>query len=139
MGCQAPRPDNLGLKEKKGVEHKVLNPCPDSPNCIGSHYPQDEDHYLEPLKYETSKEQAQKNLESLLKKTSGAKVIKSTPEYLHVEFTSSIFRFIDDVEFNFSQDNLIHFRSASRMGHSDLGANKKRIEEITFRFYQRDF
>lgn len=139
VSCQAPRPDNLGLKEKEGVQHKVLNPCPESPNCIGSHYPEDKEHFLEPLKYETSQEDAHKNLKGLLEKTSGAKIVSETPHYLHVEFTSSVFRFIDDVEFNFTQDNLIHFRSASRMGHSDLGANKKRMEEITFRFYQRDF
>lgn len=139
VSCQAPRPENLGLKDKDGVNHKVLNPCPESPNCIGSHYPQDKDHFLDPLKYETDKEEAQKNLKSLLKKTAGAQIISESEDYLHVEFTSSLFRFIDDVEFNFTQDNLIHLRSASRLGHSDLGANKKRMEKITFRFYQRDF
>ena len=139
VSCQAPRPDNLGLIEKEGIGHKLLSPCPDSPNCIGSHYSDDKDHYLEPIKYETSTEEAQKNLKGLIKKTSGAKIVKEEPNYIHVEFTSSLFKFIDDVEFNFTKENVIHFRSASRLGHSDLGANKKRMEEVTFRFYQRDF
>ncbi len=56
-------------------------------------------------------------------------------DYLHVEFTSLIFRFKDDTEFYLSiEDAKIHFRSASRLGYSDLGANRKRMETIRLRF-----
>ena len=51
-------------------------------------------------------------------------------EFLHIEFTSKIFRFIDDVEFYFDKPGVIHFRSASRIGHSDMGVNRDRMEEI---------
>ena len=51
--------------------------------------------------------------------------------YLHVEFTSRIFRFVDDVEFVFEDETkTIHFRSASRTGYSDFGVNRNRMEEI---------
>jgi uncharacterized protein (DUF1499 family) len=136
VSCQAPRPKDLGSKIVEGKS--TLSKCPDSPNCIGSHYQLDVDHHLDPLKYETTKENAKKLLLSILNRTDNAKVITNDSDYIHVEFTSSIFKFVDDVEFNFQEENLIHFRSASRTGHSDLGANKKRMETITFRFYQND-
>ena len=60
----------------------------------------------------------------------------NTDEFLHIEFTSKIFRFIDDVEFYFDEPRVIHFRSASRIGHSDMGVNRDRMEEIERLFIQ---
>lgn len=134
--CQAPRPKDLGLKENEGS--MVLKPCPESPNCVGSHYPTDKEHHLKPIKYQLSKEQAHKRLLKILQKTESASIVVQNEDYIHAEFTSSIFKFIDDVEFNLTEEPLIHFRSASRMGHSDLGANKSRMNEIVFHFYQND-
>jgi len=58
--------------------------------------------------------------------------------YLHVEFRSTLFRFVDDVEFVIDEpQGLIHIRSASRVGYSDLGANRKRMEKIRLAFQQR--
>ncbi len=58
-------------------------------------------------------------------------IIEEKPNYLRAEFTSRIFRFVDDVEFLFDDSlKYIHVRSASRIGRSDLGVNRKRIEEI---------
>ncbi len=63
------------------------------------------------------------------------KVITATDDYLHVEFASAIFRFTDDVEFYVDERNsVIHVRSASRVGYSDMGANRRRIEEIRAAF-----
>lgn len=134
--CQAPHPTSLGIKELDGTN--ILAKCPESPNCVSSHFPEDKDHYLEPLKYETTKEEARNQLLSILQKTNNIKLIKNEPDYIHAEFTSSIFKFVDDLEFNFHNDKLIHFKSSSRIGYSDLGANKKRMSQITFRFYQND-
>ena len=64
----------------------------------------------------------------------GRITIRSREEhYLHAEFTSRIFRFVDDVEF-LLEDGIIHVRSASRVGRWDLGANRARIEDIRGRF-----
>lgn len=134
--CSSPRPANLGLI-KEG-EQITLRKCPESPNCINSHFPEDKDHFLEPLKYETSKDEARNLILQILKNTPNAKIITEESDYIHAEFTSSFFRFVDDVEFNFSTAQKIHYRSASRLGHSDLGANKKRMSQISFRFYQND-
>jgi uncharacterized protein (DUF1499 family) len=55
--------------------------------------------------------------------------------YLHAEFTSAVFRFVDDVEFSIDdRNNVIHVRSASRLGFSDLGVNRRRVEDIRKRF-----
>ena len=59
-----------------------------------------------------------------------ARVSMNTGEFLHIEFTSKVFRFIDDVEFYFDEPGILHFRSASRIGHSDMGVNRDRMEEI---------
>lgn len=131
--CQAPRPDHLGLT-KAGK----LKQCPESPNCVNTHFEEDEDHYMEPIKYQLSKEEAHERLLRILKNTPRTEIITSNENYIHAEFTSSIFKFVDDVEFNFLQDSLINFKSASRVGHSDLGANKKRMNELIFRFYQNE-
>ena len=65
-----------------------------------------------------------------------ARVSMNTDEFLHIEFTSKIFRFVDDVEFYFDEPGVIHFRSASRIGHSDMGVNRDRMEEIEHLFIQ---
>ena len=56
--------------------------------------------------------------------------------YLHAEIRSLLFRFVDDVEFSLdSNAGLIHVRSASRVGYSDFGVNRKRVERIRVAFH----
>lgn len=63
------------------------------------------------------------------------RVVTDESGYLHAECTSLVFRFVDDVEFWFDQrESLVHVRSASRIGHSDLGVNRRRIEHIRNQF-----
>ena len=64
----------------------------------------------------------------------GSRVITDKQDYLYVEFKSRIMGFVDDVEFYFPEESIIHVRSASRMGYSDLGVNRKRIETIRQHF-----
>jgi len=62
---------------------------------------------------------------------SGAKVVKSTPDYLYAQFTTQWMKFVDDVEFWFDPvNNVIQVRSASRLGSKDLGVNRKRVEAV---------
>lgn len=64
-----------------------------------------------------------------------ARVVTATDDYLHVEFTSAIWRFVDDVVFTVDGvARLIHVRSASRVGHYDFGANRRRVEAIRVAF-----
>ncbi|MDA0748531.1 MAG: DUF1499 domain-containing protein [bacterium] len=119
----APRPDNLGLSGG------TLAPCPDSPNCVSTQAER-ETHHMYPWPYE-SKDNAHQHLLNILKTLDRTTITQTTPDYIAVEFRSKLFGFIDDVEFYFEPDkNLLHFRSASRLGYSDMGVNRKRMETI---------
>ena len=128
MGCTGTRPLGLGARDGK------LLPCPSSPNCVSSQA-LDEEHRVAPLAYSGSLDAAMKRLAAVIRSLPRTAVITDTGAYLHVEFTSALFRFVDDVEF-LADDTakVIHVRSASRLGTSDLGVNRRRIEEIRRRW-----
>lgn len=116
--CAGEPPLNIGIQNDR------LASCPDSPNCVSS-YASDEEHSIEPLA--ASLEQ----IEQILLSLDGANIVEAGDNYLYAEFTSSLMGYVDDVEFLYdSTSGLTHVRSASRLGYSDLGANRKRIESI---------
>lgn len=126
LSCMSEPPENLGLKDGK------LSKCPSKPNCVCTFEDEsDSRHYIAPMSYTSSQSEAMKKIKSALNEISRSKVITETENYLHVECTSMVFRFVDDLEiFLDDSTKLIHFRSASRVGHSDLGVNKKRVETL---------
>ena len=66
-------------------------------------------------------------------------MIRSTPNYLHAEFQSVLFKFVDDVEFVYEDaSGMIHIRSASRVGYWDFGVNRRRVERIREEFNMQD-
>jgi uncharacterized protein (DUF1499 family) len=128
IGCSGTRPDVLGVRDRK------LLPCPSSPNCVSSQAP-DEGHRIAPIPYTGPERDAWSRLIDIITTLPRTKVITDSGTYLHVEFTSLIFRFVDDVEF-LADDaaKVIHVRSASRVGRSDFGVNRRRIETIRARW-----
>ena len=113
--------------------HK-FSPCPDSPNCVSSQST-DKRHFIEPLNYTGDIADARKKLIDILENTKRVNLRKAGMNYIHAEFRSSIFRFIDDVEFSFPTDkNIIHVKSASRKGYYDFGANRRRAERLRVTF-----
>ena len=120
------RPTNLGVTDGK------LAPCPNTPNCVCSQASSsDKEHYIESLTYEGSGTEAIAALKSVIQGMDRTEIITETDTYLYAEFTSALMGYVDDVEFYVdSANNLIHARSASRLGKSDLGVNRKRIEAI---------
>ena len=130
-GCGGTRSDTIGLAEGK------LPACPKSPNCVLSQTT-DQSHFIEPLHYSGPHADSFSSLLAIIKSMKGTKIITQTENYIHVEFTSRLFRFVDDVEFLVDEKaNVIHVRSASRVGYSDFGANRKRIEKIRKSFVDR--
>ena len=122
-----------------GLREGGLAPCPDRPNCVSSQA-RDEKHRIEPLSYRGSREWAYENLKAVIGRMGHARIIADTEDYLHVEFRSRWLKFIDDVEFWFPEKvSLIHIRSASRVGYSDLGVNRKRTDRIRALFMESDF
>lgn len=60
-----------------------------------------------------------------------AEIINADDRYIYAEYTSPLMGYVDDVEFlRDDASGVIHLRSASRLGYSDMGANRKRIEQI---------
>jgi uncharacterized protein (DUF1499 family) len=118
-----------GTNESSRVLQR-LAPCPSSPNCVSTLDTSDR-HRITPYRYRVSLDEAKRLLKEVVSAQRGARIVKEEETYLHVEFTSRIFRFVDDVEFVLEDGTkTIHFRSASRTGYSDFGVNRKRMEEI---------
>ena len=124
IGCSGVPPGNLGVKDGS------LAPCPASPNCVSSQST-DKEHAIEPLTYTTSRLQALEDLKTIILHMKRTKVVTKSGNYLHAEFTSAIWRFVDDVEFYCDENaKIIQIRSASRLGKSDFGVNRKRVESV---------
>lgn len=117
-----------------GVQDGRLAPCPDTPNCVNSQS-KNPLHCIEPIACNLTPAQAMANLKTVIANLDKAKIITTTEHYLYIEFTSAFWGFVDDVEFLIDPSaQVIHVRSASRLGKSDLGVNRKRIEMIRNKF-----
>jgi len=124
--CAGDRPDNLGAK------NGLLALCPKSPNCVSSQG-KDTQHSLAPFAFSGDPGAAMIRLKNLFEARKDTKVIEESDGYLRVEFHTTLF--VDDGEFLLDRERkVIHLRSASRIGYSDLGKNRSRLEEI-----RRDF
>ena len=109
---------------------KDLAPCPESPNCVFTRA-QDEGHGIAPFRYQRSLVDAKAALKSIVLSLPRTTLVKEDETYLHIEFTSLLLRFVDDVELVFEDETkTVHFRSASRTGYSDFGVNRRRMEGI---------
>lgn len=122
------RPPQLGLLDGK------LRPCGDRPNAVCSEDPRP-DHHVEPLSFQGFPDEAMARLQRLLATQPRARIIGSGGTYLHAEFRSALWGFVDDVEFRVDAGaKVIHLRSASRQGYSDMGVNRKRVEALRAAF-----
>ncbi|MFP4123397.1 MAG: DUF1499 domain-containing protein, partial [Coleofasciculus sp.] len=122
------RPTNLGVESGK------LTACPETPNCVNSQA-EDAQHKIEPLTYKSTPAKAIADLKTVIENMEKTKIITETENYLYAEFSTKLIGFVDDVEFFLDEGaNVIHVRSASRLGQSDLGVNRKRVETIRAKF-----
>ena len=121
MGQISQNKENL---ETYLLSEQVLGTCPDKPNCVSSFIEKSNSHYLgpHPLKIEQTAEIRPYFLEK-------CNLQRETAVYWYFTCKSSVFGFVDDVEILFKNEKLF-FRSASRVGHSDMGANRKRIDKF---------
>lgn len=131
-GSEGTTPRGLGHDQGR------LSPCPDSPNCVSSQA-EDPQHAIKPLTYEGSRAEAVSRLITVLESIDRMTVEQREQEYIRAVARTRVFKFADDLEFYFPDDEpVIHVRSASRVGHSDLGVNRKRMEDIRSRFKRAD-
>ena len=112
------------------MSSRTLASCPSSPNCVSTQA-QDSGHTIAPFLYRKPRAEAKEVLKHTIRSLPRTKLVEEDESYLHYEFTSLLLRFVDDVEFVFDDESkTIHFRSASRVGYGDFGANRRRMEEI---------
>jgi len=124
FSCSGTRPANLGIRDGR------LTACPSSPNCVSSDAA-DTAHAVAPFQLTSSPQEGWRALRIVIDGLARANIISSTEDYLHVECTSAVFGFVDDLELHLRpSENLIAVRSASRLGHSDFGVNRKRVEQL---------
>lgn len=130
-GLTGTRPDTIGIHAEK------LAPCPNSPNCVSS-FASDAIHQISPISAQfMPASQVMPELKTVILSQPRTKIITETEHYLYAEFSSAIMGYVDDVEFLLKpEENVIHVRSASRLGQSDLGVNRQRIEGIRKEFEQ---
>ncbi len=112
------RPGNLGVRDGR------LAPPNRTPNCVSSQADRgDAEHYVAPIR--ASIEAARRAIESLPR----TKIIACQANYLYAEFRSRLFGYVDDLEL-FFDGSVLQVRSASRLGRSDFGVNRKRVEAL---------
>jgi uncharacterized protein (DUF1499 family) len=118
------RPADLGVRDGK------LKAPPSSPNCVSSQA-QDAMHAIAPLAFKGTTEAALKTVAEIVRATPRTRIVSQTNDYLYAEYETALMGYVDDVEFWLPPgEKIIHVRSASRIGYSDLGLNRKRIEDI---------
>ena len=119
-----------------GLDAGRLRACPTSPNCVcsepGATGPA---HAIEPLPFSQREPAAAWQALQDAIAADGGEVVFAAGDYLAATFRTPLFGFVDDLEARLDRDaGVIHLRSASRVGHSDLGANRKRSARLTARF-----
>ncbi|MDX1707954.1 MAG: DUF1499 domain-containing protein [Desulfobacterales bacterium] len=116
------------------THREMFSPCPASPNCVSS-LSEDQKHFVEPIAYNGSIAQARQRLINILQNTRGARLVIMEKDFLHAEYRSFVFGFVDDVVFYLPADKpVIHIKSASRSGHYDFGVNRRRVERLRAAF-----
>lgn len=122
------RPADLGVRDGR------LKPAPTTPNCVSSQA-EGGYHAIAPLAITGDAASEFARLQGIVESMPGARLVRADTDYFYAEFASRLLGFVDDVEFYLDRPaGVIHVRSASRLGHSDLGANRKRVEAIRARF-----
>jgi uncharacterized protein (DUF1499 family) len=128
--CAGEKPDNLGVHNGRFTE------CPGSPNCVSSQAV-DEAHRIMALAFIDEPEAAFARLKQTLGNRKDTTIVEEHPGYLRVEFHTLLF--VDDGEFLLDgKQSLIQVRSSSRLGYSDLGKNRSRLEEIRRQFAETE-
>lgn len=124
------RPTDIGVKDGR------LKACPGTPNCVCSQDdPSDKEHYIEPIAYSGDAKAAIDKLKAIIEGMERSTVLETTDNYLYAEFFSKLMGFGDDIEFYVdSGASVIQARAAARLGKSDLGVNRKRIDAIRSAF-----
>lgn len=129
----------LGMMSKNGqalgLSKGKLQACTSIQNCVISERIDGASNTVDPFVFQGDEVLFMDKLQSVVK-SMGGEVVTVDKGYIAATFSSSIFGFVDDLELRVSSDKQLHFRSSSRVGRSDFGANKKRVEALKLQLQQ---
>jgi uncharacterized protein (DUF1499 family) len=124
FSCASSKPTNLGVKDSR------LAPCPPTPNCV-SNDATDAAHWVAAFQLAVPSTDGWRTARAAVANLPRTRIISETDEYLHAECSSAVFGFVDDLELHSRPvQGIIAVRSAARLGHSDFGVNRKRVEKL---------
>jgi uncharacterized protein (DUF1499 family) len=128
---QGTAPDDLGVREGRFKPPSITPNSVSSQAAMFPEHPQRAYAQIAPLLPQGTGPATMARLKQIVEAMPGARVVKSEPDYLYAQFTTPLMQYVDDTEFWFDPAaNVVQLRSASRLGKSDLGLNRKRIEAI---------
>ena len=132
LSCTGKRPVNIGASDSG------LAPCPASPNCVSSDA-SDSSHSIPPLQLDVPPDEGWKTARELVASLPRTHIVQEASGYLHAECQSALFGFVDDLELHLRPaESIIAIRSTSRLGYSDLGVNRRRVEALRQALIKRD-
>jgi uncharacterized protein (DUF1499 family) len=124
LSCAGKRPSNLGVSDGR------LAPCSSAPNCVCSDA-SDEGHAIAPFELAGPIAEAWQRAREAVSELPRTRIVTDEEGYLHAECRSAVFGFVDDLELHLrGEEGTIAVRSASRVGYSDFGVNRRRVETL---------
>ena len=131
LGCSAKSPDNA-----ESVKGK-MELCQNTPNCVST-LNRDPRHAMPPLPFIGTKDQSKTRIVEIIKSMKRSKIIRISDTDVHAQFRTRFLRFVDDVSFHFEDAaQIVHFRSASRVGYYDFGLNRRRMIMISKQYLSK--
>ncbi len=125
-------PSDIGLKNGRFSELK------NSDNGVSTQTIQ-ESKKVEALVFYGDINETKKVIFQALELCGDYEIKKETENYMHLVFVSDRMKFKDDLEIYIDEmENLIHYRSQSRLGYSDMGVNLERYNKISS-YYKEKF
>jgi uncharacterized protein (DUF1499 family) len=112
-----------------GVHEGKLLPLESPANGVSS-LAKDESR-IAPLRFDDSPAGAWARLKQMMEQWPRTRIVSVDEDYLRAECATRLLRFLDDVEFLLDREaQVIHVRASCRVGRSDLGVNRQRMEKI---------
>lgn len=127
---------SLGKKSQRmspaiGFEAGKLNPCGNKPNCVSSVNDKGDSHFIDAIELKESAVETFARIKQFMENELGSNLQSNNDQYMHFTYKSALFGFVDDIEFLWSaEENRVQVRSSSRVGHSDMGKNRERLEKL---------
>jgi uncharacterized protein (DUF1499 family) len=122
---------NMRIPSNLGVNQGKLAPMPKSPNAVSSQS-EDPEKKVEPFPFKGTLNESKEQIKKALEAYGNVRIVTEEEQYIHAVCTTGTMKYHDDLEFYFNEkESVIHFRSASRVGYSDMGLNRERYERLS--------